>query len=235
MTRLIGYTRVSTEEQAEGGQSLGAQARTIRAAVAASGDELVVIIEDAGVSGSTCKRDGLQRALRMLADGEADGLIAVALDRLTRNTRDMVDICEWFAHHRHTLRLLDVGVDSSTAAGEVVLTIMAAVAQMIRKQIGEKTRAVLQDRKRQGLPVSRPAAPSPTVERVKELYANGRGLGFTAIARRLEAEGVPTARGGAWQASTIQSILGLRKPSRRKRADLPEPSRRKRTARKAAA
>jgi DNA invertase Pin-like site-specific DNA recombinase len=222
----MGYTRVSTEEQAEGGPSLGAQARTIRAAVKASGDQLVEVIEDAGVSGKDCNRDGLQRALRMLTEGEADGLIAVALDRLTRNTADMAALMEWFGHHHYTLRLLDVGVDSSTAAGEVVLNVMAAVAQMIRKQTGEKTRAVLRDMKSRGLPISRPAAPSPIVERVQSLYADG--LGFTAIARLLEAEGVPTARGGAWQASTIQSTLGLRKPSRRKRALLPEPTRRKR-------
>ncbi|HUP73007.1 MAG TPA: recombinase family protein [Acidimicrobiales bacterium] len=208
------------------GVHLGAQRSAIVAAVAASGDELVAVIDDPGQSGKDCNRAGLQRALRMIADGDADGLIATHLDRFTRSVRDMSDLMEWFSHHRYTLRLLDVGVDSSTAAGEVVLTIMAAVAQMIRKQTGEKTRAVLRDRKRQGLPISRPAAPSPIVERVKALYADG--LGFTAIARLLDAEGVPTARGGAWQASTIQSILGLRQPSRRKRADLPEPSRRKR-------
>jgi DNA invertase Pin-like site-specific DNA recombinase len=180
--RLVGYTRVSTEEQAEGGPSLGAQARTIRAAVKASGDQLVEVIEDAGVSGKDCNRDGLQRALRMLTEGEADGLIAVALDRLTRNTADMAALMEWFGHHHYTLRLLDVGVDSSTAAGEVVLDVMAAVAQMIRKQTGEKTRAVLRDKKSRGLPISRPAAPSPIVERVQSLYADG--LGFTAIARQ---------------------------------------------------
>lgn len=230
--RLIGYVRVSTEEQAEGGHSLDAQARTLRAAVKASGDELVAVCRDEGQSGKSVHRPELQRALQMLADGEADGLIAVALDRLTRSLSDMTALMEWFGHHHYTLRLLDVGVDSSTAAGELVLNVMAAVAEMMRKQTGEKTRAVLRDMKSRGLAISRPAAPSPIVERVRKLYSEGHG--FTAIARLLDAEGVPTARGGAWQASTIQSILGLRKPSRRKRAVLPEPTRRKRTRRAAA-
>jgi DNA invertase Pin-like site-specific DNA recombinase len=118
--RLVGYRLLSTEEHAEGGQSLDAQARTIRAAVKASGDTLVDVCRDAGESGKDLHRRELQRGLQMLADGGADGLIAVALDRLTRDTRGMADLMEWFAHHRYTLRLLDVDVDSSTAAGEVV-------------------------------------------------------------------------------------------------------------------
>jgi site-specific DNA recombinase len=85
--------------------------------VKASGDTLVDVCRDAGASGKDVHRPELQRALQMLADGEADGLIAVALDRLTRNTRHMADLMDWFGHHHYTLRLLDVGVDSSTAAG----------------------------------------------------------------------------------------------------------------------
>lgn len=226
--RLIGYARVSTEEQASEGQSLAAQARTLAAAVKLSTHELIEVIEDAGESGKDTHRPGLQRALQMLVDGEADGMVCTRLDRLTRSVRDMHDLIEWFAHHGYSLWLLDVGVDTSSSSGKIVLTVMAAVAEMIREQTGEHTRAVLRDRKARGLPVSRPAAPAPIVERVKAMYADG--LGFTAIARQLDAEGVPTARGGNWQASTIQSILGLRKPTRRKRADLPEPKRRRRTA-----
>jgi DNA invertase Pin-like site-specific DNA recombinase len=224
--RLIGYTRVSTEEQARNGDSLAAQRAKLEALCAAHDHELVDVIDDGGYSGKDLRRPGLQRALRMLVAGDADGLVATKLDRLSRSIRDYGDLLAWFDDHGYALWLHDVGVDTSTAAGRMVVHIMAALAQMEREQTGERVRAVLADKKRRGEPVSRtPVAPDVRA-RIETLWADGYGL--TAIADQLDAEGVPTARGGRWRASTIQSVLGLRKPSRRRRVDLPKPPTRRR-------
>ena len=109
MTRLIAYTRVSTEEQASEGHSLKEQEATLRAAIERSGDDLVAVIADAGFSGKDLRRPGITRALRMIADGKADGLVCTKLDRLTRSVRDLIDLVEWFEHPDLTLRMRKPG------------------------------------------------------------------------------------------------------------------------------
>ncbi len=90
---VIGYCRVSTEDQAGNGVSLDAQRHRIEAYCTAHGLVLAHVEEDAGISAKkTTNRPGLQRALSALSDGDADGLVAVKLDRLSRTTRDILDL-----------------------------------------------------------------------------------------------------------------------------------------------
>ena len=86
--KVVGYIRVSTEEQVTSGQSLDSQRAKAIAYAGLYDLELIEIIEDAGVSAKTLKRPGLERALAMLASGKADGLLIVKLDRLTRSVAD---------------------------------------------------------------------------------------------------------------------------------------------------
>jgi site-specific DNA recombinase len=219
--KLVGYCRVSTNEQAEDGQSLATQRAVLERHAAERGDELVAVIEDPGESGKSLDRPGLQRALRMLADREVDGLVVVKLDRLTRSVRDVADLAEWFDRHSYALRALDLGMDTSTAAGKLALHVLAAASQFVRESISENTRAVLQERKRNGLPVGGPATSAEARAEIERLYAEGVGL--NEIARRLTASGISTSRGGQWRASTVQSVLGFRSKPRPKRPDLPKP------------
>lgn len=84
--RLVGYVRVSTREQAEHGLGLDVQERAIKAWCKAHGHRLLAVHADAGVSGSNGVEDriGLPLALQAVADGQADGLVVVRLDRLAR-------------------------------------------------------------------------------------------------------------------------------------------------------
>src|SRR5215831_5661984 len=75
--RLIGYIRVSTKEQAGEGHSLAAQRYRLEAFCVAQECRLVDVYEDAGESGSTLDRPGLQAALAALEAGQADGLVVV--------------------------------------------------------------------------------------------------------------------------------------------------------------
>ena len=91
--RVLGYLRVSTEEQAREGVSLDAQRHRIEAHVAAQGWELVSIESDNGISGKAVKnRPGLRRALGALKKRRADALLMVALDRLSRTTTDVLGL-----------------------------------------------------------------------------------------------------------------------------------------------
>jgi DNA invertase Pin-like site-specific DNA recombinase len=83
-TRTIAYLRVSTDKQADRGVSLGAQRAKVHAYAELYDLELLEVIGDAGESAKSLDRPGLMRALGMLKAGEAEALLGVKLDRLTR-------------------------------------------------------------------------------------------------------------------------------------------------------
>src|SRR5688500_10547762 len=86
--KVVGYIRVSTEEQATSGQSLDAQRDKLAAYAKLYDLELVAVIEDAGESAKSLNRPGLQDALGMLRRGEVAGVLIAKLDRLTRSVAD---------------------------------------------------------------------------------------------------------------------------------------------------
>lgn len=85
--RVIGYVRVSTEEQGVSGAGLQAQRAAIIAECERRGWTLVEIAEDVG-SGKSLKRPGIRMALDMLAAGDASALVVAKLDRLSRSMLD---------------------------------------------------------------------------------------------------------------------------------------------------
>src|SRR5208282_3101341 len=126
MMRVIGYPRVSTEEQATSGQSLSAQRSKLEAYAKLYDLELVEIIEDAGESGKTLNRPGLQRALAMIRAGEADGLVICKLDRLTRSIGDWQELIDGFFGEKAGKHLFSVSdaIDTRSAAGRLVLNVL---------------------------------------------------------------------------------------------------------------
>ena len=90
----VGYIRVSTEEQAREGVSLGAQKARIEAWAKGNDTSLIGFFEDAGISGAkTENREGLQKAIGMACEQRAI-LVVYSLSRLSRSTRDTLQIAE---------------------------------------------------------------------------------------------------------------------------------------------
>ena len=93
MAQVIGYVRVSTDEQAHEGVSMDAQKAKIQAWCDLNGYELGCVHVDAGISGKRAdNRPGLQAALASIGNGDA--LVVYSLSRLARSTRDTLDIAE---------------------------------------------------------------------------------------------------------------------------------------------
>jgi len=203
--RIFGYTRVSTQEQATGGVSLAAQEEKIKAYCDLYGHELVEIVVDAGQSAKTLDRPGLVHALKALKDGRADGLLVVKLDRLTRSVRDLGNLLEG-PFRKAALISVAEQFDTASAAGRLVLNVMASVSQWEREANGERTSAALQYKKSQGQKLGPPAHDDPAIlARMKELRA--RRMPYRAIAAALTAEGYCTQKGGAWHAMTVRRML----------------------------
>ena len=95
---------------------------------------------DAGISANTLQRPALQRALRLLQAGQAEALLVVKLDRLTRSVKDLGVLVEtYFLAGKWSLLSVNEQIDTRTAAGRMVLNILAAVSQWERETIGERT------------------------------------------------------------------------------------------------
>lgn len=128
-TRTIAYLRVSTEKQADRGVSLDAQRAKVKAYAELFDLELTETIVDAGESAKHLDRPGLQRALAMLKAGEADALLVVKLDRLTRSVRDLGHLVEkYFAPGKAALLSVGEQIDTRSAAGRLVLNVLASVS-----------------------------------------------------------------------------------------------------------
>ncbi len=234
-SRLVGYVRVSTEEQARDGLSLGAQRERLAAYAVAQGAELVSVEADNGLSGATPpdRRPGLTRALATVRRGKADGIAVVKLDRLSRSTRHVLDLLDASQKGRWRLISVEESLDTRTAVGEFTTTILAGLAQMERKLVGERTREAMRQIAREGrvrsgrLPFGYRTEANPTsvravagdrsslVEHTEEqrllmqiLGLRALGLGARRITRELNATGPHPRTGRAWTASTVHKLLG---------------------------
>lgn len=133
--RLVAYIRVSTDEQAQQGHSLGQQPQRISAWAAAHGHEIVAVVRDEGVSASVplFERPEGRRLLLLLAEGHATGVVAQRLDRLFRSARDGLAFAEDFAAaHGVSLMTVDGAIDTSTPGGWLTLAMQLVAAQYER-------------------------------------------------------------------------------------------------------
>jgi DNA invertase Pin-like site-specific DNA recombinase len=202
--KAVGYARISIDQ--ERGASLAAQRVAIEAEVARRSWQLVGVIEDAGISGRTLARPGLDRVLSLCRSGDANAVVTAKLDRISRSVVDFGHLLEEAKRGGWNIVALDFGLDLSTPQGELVANVLISVAQWERRMIGVRTSEALAIKRAQGVVLGRPPVLSDEVrERVRIAHARGQTL--RAIAAELDAEGVPTAHGGCWRAETIRRIV----------------------------
>ena len=204
--KVIGYTRVSTDEQARSGLGLDAQRERIQQEAARRG-WTVTWAEDEGYSAGSLDRPALTSALASLRSGEAGALVVAKLDRLSRSLLDFAGLMDRAQREAWAVITLDLGVDMTTPSGQLLANVMAAFAEYERALIRQRTRDALAALKRRGVRLGRPRAlPGAVVG----LVAGWRAAGAThaAMAEALNAAGVPTAHGGQrWYPSTVRAVL----------------------------
>lgn len=222
--RAFGYIRVSTSEQVSDGVSLAVQRSKIAAYCELNDLPLIDVIEDAGISGKSLARPGIQEVIKRMRDGEANALVILKLDRLSRSTRDVLHLVETIEQNDWMLHSISERLDTSTASGRFVITILSALAEMERQQIGERTALALQHMKSNGHTLGttpmgfksnkgsdgrRSLIPCEAEQSILRRIADLRlsGLSYGRIADLLNAEELPTKRGAKWHPSTIQSLV----------------------------
>lgn len=218
----VGYTRVSTAEQADSGLSLAAQRERIEAQCAANGWRLVAVYEDAGVSAKTLERPGLQAALKKLRPGRV--LLSTKLDRLTRSVRDIYDLIEIIEANGAEWATIQDRFDTTTPTGRMILAMLVTVSQLERETSAERTKTALAVKKERRERLGTTPLGYRTVkdedgetrlevdaEEMETVHLARRlrdeGLSLRSVAKELTARGRKTKRGGTWEASTVQKLV----------------------------
>ena len=203
---VIGYLRVSTDEQGDSGAGLEAQRATIGAEAARRGWGEIRVFTDVASGKSTKRRTQLAAALHELAEGRASVLVVAKLDRLSRSMLDFATLTAQSAREGWSIVALDIGVDTSTVNGELIANIIMSLAQWERRIIGQRTKDALAAVKGRGTPLGRPTVVAR--EAVAIIRAmRGAGSSYRQVARALNDAGIPTAQGGReWYASTVRAI-----------------------------
>jgi site-specific DNA recombinase len=222
LNRAAIYLRVSTEDQADA-YGLDVQRERCRALCVAKGWNTVAEFSDEGISGTKdeSERHELSRLLEMAAAGLIDAVIVLALDRLGRKTTMVLSLVEKLASYSVVLVSCKESLDTSTPQGQFVLTMFAALAQLERDTIVERTTAGRNERGKQdgekggripygylrgdsGIMIDMEAA--RVVQKIFDMRSGGKTL--TAIANELNFWKYPTTRGGKqWYASSVSEIL----------------------------
>lgn len=215
--KAAAYVRVSTTLQAETGLSLAEQKEVIAARIKAEGWTLVDVYADEGISGKRDDRPELERLLRDLPG--IDRVVVTELTRLGRRAKGMLDLFDRFEAQGVGLVAIRQSIDTSTAAGKLLRTVLVAVAEFESEQLGERVAAVSASKAAKGQHHGRPpygykrkgseivVAPDEA-KIVRRIYNEAAAkIGQRIIARNLNADGIKPQRAKRWTQSSVGAIL----------------------------
>lgn len=145
---VYGYARVSTVRQADEGESLGAQERTIAGYAMMHGLVVDRVFIERGVSGSKPLTDRPEGAALVAALSPGDTLITAKLDRMFRSALDALDVLAKLKARGVSLHMIDLGGDvTANGISKLVFTILSAVAEAERDRIRERIATVKADQR----------------------------------------------------------------------------------------
>ena len=225
-TRAVVYVRVSTDKQVESGLGLEDQQERLAAYCKLRGLELVQLVIEPGESAGKplASRPGGQKLLELVRRKKVDAVVILKLDRAFRDTVDTLVTVEAWDKAGVALHITDLGgmaIDTGTATGKMILTMLAGFAEFERNQTGERTTAALAHKARSGSMRTNSTPPygwryegEQLVEVPKEQVVvglvrrwHGAGWSFRAIVRGLVTEGHRNRAGTEFKLTQIHRML----------------------------
>ena len=207
--RAIGYVCVPSGSNGD----LREQTANVTSFCAEQGLDLSSVVHDVECPPRD-QRPSLAWALEQLAAEKAETLVVARLRDLSSNVANLAPLLSWFNSERRRLIAIDLQLDTSTEAGRLAAGAVAGVGGWEHERMSERTRRGLEAARARGTGVGRSAvADIPELqERIEAMREEGMTL--QAIADALNAEGIPTLRGGTmWRPSSVQRATGYRRPS----------------------
>jgi len=222
VTRVCLYTRISTDEENQP-TSLHSQRERLEAFCNSQEGWRIVAHKEDRATGTKLDRPGLQAALGLARDGRVDMLLVYRVDRLSRKVRQLAQLAEELDTYEVTLRSATEPFDTGSAAGRMMLQMLAVFAEFEHATIVDRVSAGIERRAKEGrwyagrppfgylfsdeqrMLVADPVK-APVVRRIFDLYSRDR-LGTVAIARRLRDEEAPAPAAG-WGHPAVHWIIG---------------------------
>lgn len=164
MGRVIGYCRVSTEEQ-----NLDMQEQAIKKYADEKGMELILYVEK--VSSRKVERQELEHAIKAATTG--DVLIVYKLDRLARSTKELYSLTEQMKDKGVEFVSINDAFDTTTPTGKAMFGMLAVFAEFERDIIQQRTKAGLESARKRGRIGGRPPIDDKTKKRVRALFESG--------------------------------------------------------------
>ena len=219
------YIRVSTEEQAKEGYSIKAQEEKLKDYVRIKGWELYKVYADEGISGKNItERPAINEMLRDLISKKIDNVLVFKIDRLTRSTKDLIELIDIFNKNDCAFNSLMESIDTSTPSGRMFIKIIGIFAEFERENLIERISVALEKKVKEGYSLCS-TCPSygydrPNGEKVQivnknetkivreifNMYVN-KNMTRYAIAKELNMKHVPTKLKSNWNSATISAIL----------------------------
>jgi DNA invertase Pin-like site-specific DNA recombinase len=212
---MLGYVTVSREEARAGApQKATAEIGTV---CEERGWPLVKVVHDVEPDSDRINNHpGLFHVLKQIANGEAEGIVVPRLRDLTGAVSDLGGLLNWLRDSNAFLVALDLRLDTREPEGRAAARALAEVSDWERRRIADRTKSGLAAARSRSAGGSRPSVrDDPELsDRIRSMRADGMSL--QAIADRLNAEGVPTLRGGRkWRPSSVQAAAGYKRPAHR--------------------
>ena len=221
------YARVSTPGQAERGYSLEQQMEALRRHAEENDRRVIEEVRDAGYSGATLERPGMDHIMELVAGGGVDLVLAQDADRITREPWHYGYLKATFEQYGTRLRALDER-DDDTPEGEFFADIQRGMKKMEREYTKRRTRQGKRRKAQEGKVLGSGPPPYgfrftkddngvrvglavdeatiPVVQRLFKLVGDRR-MPMYAAGRKLESEGHMAPKGGPWRVSVIRNIL----------------------------
>lgn len=236
--RVAAYIRVSTDEQAEKGNSLNEQGERLEAYCKVMGWPKPKLYTDDGYSAGTLKRPYLEMLLKDVKENKVDILITTKLDRLTRSLYDLLNTLKFLEKNKCQYVSATENFDTTTAAGRMVLQLLGVFAEFERGRTSERVQDnMISLANNTSKALSRPCFGYDIVDgyyQVNEDEARHvlhmfdlaeSGHGTRTIAKELNEKNVLTKSRKLWDSTNVgrllktETIAGVRITNKRKKVD----------------
>ena len=219
------YVRVSTEEQAQEGFSIRAQEQKLKDYVRIKDWVVYKVYADEGISGKNItERPAINEMIEDVKKGHVKNILVFKIDRLTRNTADLISLVDLFNSYECSFNSLTESIDTHSATGRMFIKIIGIFAEFERENIGERSRLGFERKAREGYSMCTLTSSygyerekgqkiqhindceAQIVKEIFNMYVN-KNMSYLEIAKALNARKVPTKENALWHARTIKNVL----------------------------
>lgn len=219
------YVRVSTEEQAKEGYSIRAQEQKLKDYSRIKEWHVYKVYMDDGISGKDIKgRPAIQELIDDVEKGNINNVLVFKIDRLTRNTADLIYLINLFNSYNCAFNSLSESIDTQTASGRMFIKIVGIFAEFERENIIERSKIGFERKVREGYTLaSRTVSygydrkPGEKIQTVNEYEASivkevfdmfvNKHMSYLEIARNLNERKIHTKESSEWYARAIKNML----------------------------